>query len=177
MKRILITASLALITILRTNGYSACNCEDWVKRGGYCVNYVQSKIPIFPIPRDVAAITSLKNKETKDVDKGDVAIFDLGNFWHVALVEKVHVDQEGNPTAVDVSEMNFGEQMSFDYFKNKWRLTTESEWKRAICCGVTEAYNRSSTRKNIEIDSISQIWSPDSFTFQNFKSSAGISVL
>lgn len=173
MKRIIIAACIILISILRTNSHADCNCEDWVKRGGYCVNYVKSRIPIFPVPEDADAITALKNKEVEDIDKGDVAVFNLGRYWHVALVEKVHTDQSGNATAVDVSEMNFGGKISFNDFKNKWRLTTESEWKRAICCGVTEAYNRSTSRQNVEINSITQVWSPEAFTFQNLKSFSG----
>lgn len=177
MKLILAITILSLLTVLKVNCFADCNCDDWVRKGGYCVNYVKSRIPIFPIPEDVAAITVLKNKEVKDVSRGDVAIFDLGSYWHVAYVEKVHVDQQGNATAVDVSEMNFGDQISFADFKKRWRLSAESEWKRAICCGVTTMYDRSSTRQNLELNSINQIWSTESFAFQNFKSSAGLPIL
>ncbi len=163
--------------LVSTNCFADCNCEDWVRRGGYCVDYVKSKIPIFPIPKDVTAIKSLKNKETKDVEKGDVAIFDLGTYWHVAYVEKVHVDQRGNATAVDVSEMNFGGQLTFEDFKHKWGVTSASEWERATCCGVTRTYDRTTIRENIELSSIQQIWSTESFAFQNFKSSTGLSTL
>jgi hypothetical protein len=177
LKHVITIVVVALITVVNTNCFAGCNCDDWVKRGGYCVNYVNSRIPIFPIPQDVAAIKSLKNKEITEVEKGDVAIFDLGAYWHVAYVEKVHVDQHGKATAVDVSEMNFGEQLTYDDFRHKWGVTSVSEWKRAICCGVTKAYDRTSIRENIELSSIHQIWSTEFFAFQNFKYSAGFPTL
>ncbi|OGU01029.1 MAG: hypothetical protein A2079_03675 [Geobacteraceae bacterium GWC2_48_7] len=177
MIKVLTITVITLVTVSATNCFAGYNCDDWVKRSGYCVNYIKSRIPVFPIPKDVAAITSLQNKEIKDVDKGDVAIFNLGNYWHVAYVEKVHVDQQGNATAVDVSEMNFGEQVSFVDFKNRWHPSNESEWKRAISCGVTKTYNQKTVRKNIELGFIDQLWSPESFAFQNFKSSSWFSVL
>lgn len=159
--------------MLSTNCLADCNCDDWVNRGGYCVNYVKSRIPIFPVPQSVASIKALKNKEIKEVDKGDVVIFNLGRYWHVAYVEKVHLDQQGNATAVDVSEMNFGGQLSFEEFKVKWGSTTKSEWRRALCCGVTKGYGQTAIRENIDLDSVYQVWSSESFAFQNLKSSAG----
>ena len=92
--------------------------------------------------------------------EGDVAIFDLGRYWHVAYVEKVHTDQQGNATAIDVSEMNFGGQMSFDEYKSKWSPKNESEWKRALCCGVTDKYDQTDSRKNVALNTVTQIWSP-----------------
>jgi hypothetical protein len=177
MKRFVEMALILLITVASTNCFAACNCDDWVKRGGYCVDYIKARIPIFPIPQNVAAIRTLKNRDVKDVEKGDVAIFNLGTFWHVAYVEKVHLDRHGNATAVDVSEMNFGGTMSIEDLKKQWGMNTESEWKRAVCCGVTRTYDRITSRENIELGSIQQIWSPDHFAFHNFKSSAGFSIL
>jgi hypothetical protein len=144
------------------NSYADCNCEDWVYRGGYCVDYVKSRIPTFPSPKSVAEITVLKNRETSKVKEGDVAIFDLGKYWHVAYVEKVHLDHKGNPTEVDVSEMNFGEPLSFEEYKTRWHSKSESEWKRAVCCGVTKKFDQRSIRKNVSITAVEQIWSPDS---------------
>lgn len=166
MRQIPIIVTAIVITVMHTNCFAGCNCDDWVDRGGYCVDYVKIKIPTFPIPKTVAEITVLKNRETSKVNEGDVAIFDLGNYWHVALVEKVHMDQHGKATAIDVSEMNFGRQISFDEYKNKWNPKNESEWKRSLCCGVTKKYNQTSMRKNIALDSVEQIWSPDSAAFQ-----------
>jgi len=135
-------------------------CDDWVKKDGYCVDYVKSKIATFPVPKDVAEIKLLDNKVNKDVSEGDVAIFDLGTYWHVAYVEKVHVDQLGNATAIDVSEMNFGDRMSLDDYSKKWRPKSRSEWKRAISCGVTKKYGQTGRRTNIALSSVQQIWSP-----------------
>lgn len=87
-------------------------------------------------------------------------MFNFSNYWHVAYVEKVHLDQQGNATSIDVSEMNFGRQMSFGEYKNKWRLKSRSEWKRALCCGVTDNYDRTSSRKNVALNTVKQIWSP-----------------
>lgn len=150
---------LALLT-LSTTSFAGCNCDDWVNENGYCVDYVKSKIPTFPIPSSVAEISVLKNRAVTKVEEGDVAIFDLGRYWHVAYVEKVHLDRHGSATAIDVSEMNYGSRISFDEFKKRWQKD-ESEWKRALCCGVTKKYDQRSKRKNIALDSVEQIWSPD----------------
>jgi hypothetical protein len=161
MKRCVELIVFFAILSASNQSFAACNCDDWVDKGGYCVDYVKTKISTFPIPKSVAEITTLKNKETSKVEEGDVAIFDLGNYWHVAYVEKVHVDSQGSATAIDVSEMNFGGRTSFDEYKKRWHTKNEGEWKRALCCGVTKKYDRTSTRKNVALNSIEQIWSPD----------------
>lgn len=166
MKRIPMIVTAIAIAAVHTACHAGCNCDDWVNRGGYCVDYVKTKIPTFPIPKSVAEIATLKNKETAKVTEGDVAFFDLGNYWHVAYVEKVHVNQQGTATAIDVSEMNFGGQMPFDEYKNRWGSKKKSEWKRSLCCGVTKKYDRTGLRKNIALDSIEQIWSPVSAASQ-----------
>lgn len=166
MRRITILVTAIIITFMHTNSYAGCNCDDWMNRGGYCVDYVNTKIPTFPIPKTDAEIAALKNKEITKVLEGDVAIFDLGNYWHVAYVEKVHLDKQGKATAIDVSEMNFGGQLSFDEYKNKWGSRNESEWKRALCCGVTKKYDLMSIRKKIALNSVNQIWSPVSAASQ-----------
>jgi len=153
-------------TAVSENSFAGCNCDDWMNRGGYCVDYVKTKIPSFPIPKSIAEISVLKNREVSKVEEGDVAIFDLGRYWHVAYVEKVHLDSHGIATSIDVSEMNFGGQMSFQEYRNKWNQKNESEWKRALCCGVTKKYDRTSRRKNIALNSVEQIWSPDALTPQ-----------
>ena len=160
---------IVLFALLSASNYSFadCNCGDWVNKGGYCVDYVKTKIPTFPIPKSVAEIATLNNKETSKVEEGDVAIFDLGKYWHVAFVEKVHVDSKGSATAIDVSEMNFGGQLSYDEYKKRWHTKNKGEWKRALCCGVTNKYDRMSTRKNVALDSVEQIWSPASVSQVN----------
>jgi len=160
MRRIPIIVTAIAITVMPTRSYADCNCDDWMKRDGYCVDYVKTKIPTFPIPNNAVEIAALKNKEIPDVTEGDVAIFNLGNYWHVSYVEKVHTDQHGNATAIDVSEMNFGGQLSFEEYKNRWIPKSESEWKRALCCGVTNKYGQTTLRKNIPLKTVKQIWSP-----------------
>jgi hypothetical protein len=171
MRRIPLFVTALVITVMHTSCYAGCNCDDWMNRGGYCVDYVKTKIPTFPIPKTDAEIAALKNKGIPEVNEGDVAIFDLGNYWHAAYVEKVHLDQHGRATAIDVSEMNFGGQISFVDYKNRWGPKNVGEWKRALCCGVTKRYNRTSLRKDIALKSVEQIWSPVSVASQ--ENSAG----
>ncbi|MBL0225610.1 MAG: CHAP domain-containing protein [Geobacteraceae bacterium] len=106
-------------------------------------------------------MTALNNRVTAEVEEGDVAIFDLGDIWHVAYVEKVHQDGQGAATAIDVSEMNLGGQISLDEFKKRWHANEAGEWKRALCCGVTKKYDQRSIRKKISLNSVEQVWSPD----------------
>jgi hypothetical protein len=166
MKRIRILETVLAIIFMHTGCYAACNCDDWMNRGGYCVDYVKTKIPTFPIPKTDTEIAALKNREIAKVEEGDVAIFDLGRYWHVAYVEKVHLDSQGTATAIDVSEMNFGGQLSFQEYRSTWNQKNESEWKRALCCGVTKKYDQTSRRKKIAINSVDQIWSPDTAAAQ-----------
>jgi len=161
MKRISIVVTAFILTGFCESSYAGCNCADWVKRDGYCVDYVKTRIPAFPIPNTVTEIANLANKEIQEVAEGDVAIFDLGNYWHVAYVEKVRLDQQGKATAIDASEMNFGGSMSFNEYKQKWRPKSKSEWKRALCCGVTDQYDQTTIRKNVSLATVKQIWSPD----------------
>lgn len=161
---------------MHSSCYADCNCDDWVIRGGYCVNYIKSRIPTFPIPKNITEIANLKNKEIAKVTEGDVALFTVSNYWHVAYVEKVHMDKHGNTTAIDVSEMNFGEQMSFDEFQNKWSPKNKSEWNRALCCGVTNKYGQISLRKNIALNTVRQIWSPASTAFEGVSRGRGDTV-
>ena len=168
--RILVIVTMIVITgILHTRCYAGCNCDDWMKNGGYCVDYVKTKIPTFSVPQNTTEISTLKNKDITEVSEGDVALFDLGNYWHVAYVEKVHLGQHGNATAIDVSEMNLGDQLTFHEFKNKWKQKSRSEWKRAICCGVTGNYDRMSMRRNVTLDTVKQIWSPVAKTSESIK--------
>lgn len=160
MGRLLIIFTITAMTAMCSWCHASCNCNDWVNRDGYCVDYVKTRIPNFPVPNDVAEITVLKNREVTEVSEGDVAIFDLERYWHVAYVEKVHLDKQGNATSIDVSEMNFGGQMSYQEYKSRWNPKNENEWKRALCCGVTDKYNQTSSRKHVALSTVTQIWSP-----------------
>jgi hypothetical protein len=140
--------------------FSSWNCDDWVARRGYCVDYVKSRVPSFPLPGSVDEIARLDNKNVKKVAKGDVAIFDLGRYWHVAYVENVYRDKKGNALSIDVSEKNYGEKMTHGVFMKKWDSQQSSDWQRAVWCGVTSKYGQTSMRTNVAIDSVEQIWSP-----------------
>lgn len=160
-KLILFTVSI-LTACWTANGFAlSCECSDWMNKGGYCVDYIKEKIPEFPIPLSTTAIVSLKNKPVSEITEGDVAIFNFSNYWHVAYVEKVHRDQKGVARSIDVSEMNFGNRLTRNEFRTKWKSRNEREWQRAICCGVTDRYDELSYRNNIELDTVKQIWSPD----------------
>lgn len=162
MKRIsVIIIATVVAGLVHTSSYAAsCNCDDWMAKGGYCVDYVKSRIPAFPVPNNKDEMEDLKNKDIPDVTEGDVAIFTISNYWHVAYVEKVHCDQKGEAVAIDVSEMNFGDQLSFAEFKKKWKSNSDTEWQRAVCCGITENYDQASSRKKVALDAVKQIWSP-----------------
>jgi hypothetical protein len=160
MKPLVFTATYVAATVLYSSCYAGCNCDDWMVKGGYCVDYVKTKVPSFPIPLNTTEIAALKNKDIPEVTEGDVALFSISNYWHVAYVEKVHLDQHGNVTAIDVSEMNFGDQLSFNEFRKKWKQKSKSEWKRAICCGVTDNYDETGARKNVALNTVKQLWSP-----------------
>lgn len=163
MKRIsiIVTVLVLIITSMYSRCYADCSCDDWVEKGGYCVDYIKTRIPSFPIPKSTTEIAALKNKDIPEVEEGDVAMFNFSNYWHVAYVEKVHLDPQGNAAAIDVSEMNYGDQMSYDEYRKKWKRKSRSEWKRALCCGVTDNYDQTGSRKNIALNTVKQIWSPD----------------
>lgn len=159
MKRI--AAVVVTLLILPTYSFALrCSCDDWMEQGGYCVDYVKERIPAFPIPSK-DDMEQLPNADVADVEEGDVAIFSMNNYWHVAYVEKVHRDAEGKATALDVSEMNFGGQMSFAEFKARWKSSSKEEWHRASCCGITDNYDRVTRRKYVAIETVTQLWSPD----------------
>ncbi|MEI6828117.1 MAG: hypothetical protein WCK54_21200 [Desulfuromonadales bacterium] len=143
-----------------TSCHASCNCEDWMNKGGYCVDYIKTKIPSFQIPQNSDEIATLKNRDNYKITAGDVALFNISNYWHVAYVEKVHLDRHGTATAIDVSEMNFGDPLAFDEFRNKWKQESKSEWNRAVCCGVTENYGLTGERKNVALTTVKQVWSP-----------------
>jgi len=161
MKRIAIIVLTILISGIHTIGYAAnCNCNDWMEKGGYCVDYIKTRIPTFPIPnRD--EMVGLKNTGIYDVTEGDVAVFFNKNYWHVAFVEKVYRDQRGKATAINVSEMNFGDALSLPEFKAKWKSNSPAELNRSFCCGITDNYDQITLRDKITLNTVKQIWSPD----------------
>ncbi len=159
-----VTIACLVVVLLAPGSESGagCNCEDWIGKGGYCVDYIKSRIPAFPVPYSIQAIKILKNEEVDDIRKGDVTLFTVSNYWHTAYVEKVHFDRQGNPFAIDVSEMNYGEQPSYDEFISRWGLVPEREWQRALCCGITKNFGLVDSRKGIPLSDVHQVWSPPS---------------
>lgn len=149
-----------ILTLGTTTSYAmSCNCDDWMEKGGYCVDYIKDRIPAFPIPlRD--DMPFLKNTDVAKVTEGDVAVF-FKNYWHVAYVEKVHRNISGEATAIDVSEKNFGGKLPFRKFEKRWRSNSRNEWARARCCGVSENYDRITRRENVPLNTVKQVWSPD----------------
>lgn len=160
MKCILIAATVFILSA-GTSGAASCNCDDWMARGGYCVDYIKTRIQTFPLPRNKEEMSVLQNTSVANISEGDVAIFTIKNYWHVAYVEQVHRNPQGEATTIDVSEMNFGGELSFAEFKNGWKSRSKAEWSRALCCGVTDKYAEVSSRKDIDVDTVKQIWSPD----------------
>ena len=109
----IIVIACVITGLVQTSSYAGCDCDDWMQKGGYCVDYIKTKIPTFAIPKSVHELETLKNKNIFEVTAGDVAIFELSDRWHVAYVENVHSDRFGLATSIDVTEMNFGQQLSF----------------------------------------------------------------
>jgi surface antigen len=64
------------------------------------------------------------------VVRGDVAIFDLGRYWHVAYVENVRRDHRGNAISIDISEKNYGPRMTPDHYRKTWGSRHGSEWEK-----------------------------------------------
>ena len=169
MKPIVEIVVVILLLLQTKTCFASWSCDDWVARRGYCVDYVKSRVPSFPLPGSVAEIARLDNKSIRKVAKGDVAIFDLGRYWHVAYVENVYRDKNGNVLSIDVSEKNYGEKMTQGVFKKKWDSHTPSDWQRAVWCGVTSNYGQTSLRTNVAIDSVEQIWSPKPSLFHQVR--------
>lgn len=158
----LVPAFVTAISVTATGCYAGVDCGDWIKRRGYCVDYVKTRVPAFPVPQSAGEVAALNNREIPDISEGDVAIFRYSNYWHVAYVEKVHLDKEGKSTAIDISEMNFGRKLSSSDYKKIWGEKSDAEWKRAVSCGVTHKYGRKGSRKKVDLDTVRQVWSPAS---------------
>ena len=169
MKLLLVLLHVLLTMTAPACVFADCNCDDWVLRGGYCVDYVKARVPSFPFPQTHQEMLSLNNRETWQIADGDVAIFFMGSFWHVAIVERVYLDRFGAVTAVDVSEMNYGRPVSQTTFSEKWGDDGLAGWERAVCCGVTEGYAREASRKMVDIATVRQVWSPVAAELENTK--------
>ncbi len=169
MKHLQILLVTIIISGMHVPCFASCDCDGWVDKGGYCTNYIKSRIPNFPLPESHEEAAALVNKGTEAVQEGDVAVFHYRNYWHFAYVEKVHHNTHGLATAIDVSEMNYGGKVSFDEFKETWGSNDPDEWKEALCCGITENYEETSSRKNVPLKTVKQIWSPDTVSVHDYE--------
>lgn len=91
--------------ILFSNGYRG---EEWSHGGswGNAAKSVGISVDKFPIPGDVAY---WKYNWTGDPNNhGD-------DYGHVAWVEKVYYDSNGNPTGIDITEYNYDDRCDFGY--------------------------------------------------------------
>lgn len=123
------------------------DCSKYIKMGGYCTDYVKSKVKPKNAPSGDAK-TWPNNVSKKDVKKGDAAIFkSVGSYGHVAYVEKVNLDKKKNPTSVDISEMNWGG-------KPPMML---SDYALRVSCGVTDKFGVVSKR-TVSINDVSGFW-------------------
>ncbi|MBJ6725453.1 hypothetical protein JFN93_12100 [Geomonas sp. Red875] len=113
---------------------------------------------------------ALKNTTVPNVTEGDVAVFRIKNYWHVAYVEKVHRNLLREPVSIDVSEMNYGGDLSYSEFKATWKSRSKREWKRAAyCCGITDNYGEVTRRDHVDLDTVTQVWSPDDVDSEGYQ--------
>ncbi len=84
-------------------GCTLGEAQCWLTMGGFCTDYIQKMAN----NRSTSKEFTLSNKiRPEDVRKGDIAQF---NSWaHYAYIENVVKDKNGKPTAIDVSEYNYG---------------------------------------------------------------------
>jgi surface antigen len=98
-------------------GFCRNNCTSYV---AYVLNEVYG-IPFYNNNEwhDGGNWGSVAKKKGIPVDNypipGDVAWWNSGAWGHVAFVEKVHYNSNGNPEFIDVTEYNFRNQCDFGY--------------------------------------------------------------
>jgi hypothetical protein len=59
---------------METSCYAACNCGDWMNKGGYCVDNVKTKISTSPVLKTDTEIAALNNKGIPEVTEGPAAL-------------------------------------------------------------------------------------------------------
>ena len=103
--------------VVRRIGCTLGDARCWLRSGGFCTDHVEQRLAG---PRGRGAM-QLAPVSPQEVRPGDVALF--GARAHYAYVEAVVRDTRGNPTAVELSEFNFGtcwvdkEMMVTDQYK------------------------------------------------------------
>lgn len=112
------------------------DCSKYLGRG-YCTDYIQV---ITGSTQGGNAKDWVSNIEKQDVAVGDVAIFTLGAYGHVAFVESVRLDDRGAPQSVDLSEWNY----SKEYVDPD--------------CVVTSSFGITTKRRNVSLNTISGFW-------------------
>ena len=77
---------------------------------------------------------------------GDVAIFDLGAYGHVAYVEQVNRDADGTPISVNLSEWNYGSSWKSDH--------------NGQACGATNLFGQllAPPRNNVPVSNVNRFW-------------------
>ncbi len=170
MQHLVLLVAAFLPLCLASPCWCAWDCDDWERRRGYCVDYVKSRIPSFPIPRSEADVSRLNNRVPARIRRGDVALFDMGRYWHLAYVERVRRDRWGRASSIDVSEWNFGPPLTRESFRATWNQAAPPPWQRAVWCGVTEKFGRSGTRTGIPIQRVDQVWTPSPSLWQRIRS-------
>lgn len=131
-KRVCLGFALAIASAL----VYAADCSQYLGKG-YCTDYIFAQTGQRQ-PGDAQDWNG--DHDLSLLQKGDVAIFDLGTYGHVALVENVNKDSSGTPVSVNLSEWNYGP-------------TYVNE-----ACAVTNAFGIRGTRENIPVSTVDRFW-------------------
>lgn len=146
MKKLFCFLTIVLIFCAADILYAECDgsCAQYCNKG-YCVDYINKQLHI---NKSGNAKNWLKDANVcpDDVQANDVAIFDLGKYGHVALVDYVDGDN------VTLSEWNYGSKL----------INKE--------CGVTNEFNTlHSPRRNIPKSSVTKFWRPNGSAVYTYK--------
>lgn len=107
----------AIGTVVRRVGCTLGDARCWLRSGGFCTDHVEQRLA-GPGARGAMQLNPVRKEEVRP---GDVALFSARA--HYAYVEAVVRDARGKPSAVEVSEFNFGtcwvdkEMMVTDQYK------------------------------------------------------------
>jgi len=103
---------------------------------GYCTDYIALKTGA----RERGNANGSQGKITKrEVEAGDVAVFDFGRWGHVAYVESVNLDDKERKVSVKISEWNWGSGLDK--------------------CAVSSMFGKLSTR-TVLIRNVDHFWRP-----------------
>lgn len=116
-------------------------CSKYLGRG-YCTDYIQQRLGRKP---SGDAGTWPGNTSVASIRQGDVAIFNVGSYGHVAYVEQVIADKSGKPTHIRVSEMN-------------WAPVLPGAENQK--CAITSNFGKVTTRPAVPIAAVARVWRP-----------------